>query len=71
MAGVYYSGSQRFDYPFTFKTNCLTVTGGSMTTVNWARSFADTTSYAAFIVIANQAQTATVIVQLQAKGTWK
>ena len=72
MAGVYYTPSIAIDYPFEFVTNCLTVTGGSMSTVNWARSFADTTRQAVFTVIANEAQNnVAVIVQLHAKGTWK
>ena len=72
MAGVYYSPSTVINYPFPFVENCLTVTGGSMTTVNWARSFADTTNYASFIVVANEQQNnVVVIVQLQAKGRWK
>ena len=70
--GAYYTDSITVQYPFTFTDNVLNVNGGSHSHINWARAFADTATYAAFLVIGNTSQSNVgIAVHLHAVGTWK
>ena len=72
--GFYYSGSRAKTYPFTFKSVTYTsASGGSTGNVNIVRPFGGNTTQMTFIVCGHSASmtNATVVVNLEAKGTWK
>lgn len=73
MAGVYYSSTIVVEFPFTFTSEPSTiVSGGSVSTVNWARSFSRYTDKASFIVTAIQKQSGVrCVVNLYSLGRWK
>ena len=70
--GAYYTDSIIVQYPFEFTDNILNVNGGSHSHINWARAFADSKTYASFVVIGNASQSNVGIsVHLHAVGYWK
>ena len=70
--GAYYTDSIIVQYPFEFTDNILNVNGGSHSHINWARAFADSKTYASFVVIGNASQSNVEIsVHLHAVGYWK
>ena len=70
--GAYYTDSIIVQYPFEFTDNILNVNGGSHSHINWARAFADSKTYASFVVIGNASKSNVGIsVHLHAVGYWK
>lgn len=72
--GMYYSGTRAKAYPFTFKSVTYTnATGGSTGNMNFVRPFGGNNSQMTFLVCGHNAnvKNATVVFNLEAKGTWK
>lgn len=72
--GFYYSSRIDIPYPFDFVNHpCLQVNGGSMSNVNFARTFGQYPGMASFIICGHvsTATSALVFVNLYAIGKWK
>lgn len=72
--GMYYSGTKAKAYPFTFKSVTYTnAAGGSTGNMNFVRPFGGNNSQMTFLVCGHNAnvKNATVVFNLEAKGTWK
>ncbi len=70
---AYYSDTIDVALPFTFtQTPLIQISGGSTSTINWAREFASQAHQASFIVIGNEQQTGvTVYVNMSVNGKWR
>lgn len=71
--GFYYSGSKGVNFPFTFTSvEYINATGGSTGNMNIVRPFNNTNSSMTYIVIGmSDVSSATVRINLEAKGRWK
>lgn len=71
--GFYYSGSKGVNFPFTFtEVNYINATGGSTGNMNIVRPFNNTTTSMTYIVMGmSDVSSATVRINLEAKGKWK
>ena len=73
MNGFYYSGSKGVNFPFTFtEVNYINASGGSTGNMNIVRPFGNTTTNMTYVVMgAADVSSATVRINLEAKGKWK
>ena len=73
MDGFYYCGSKGVSFPFTFtEVNYINATGGSTGNINIVRPFNYSTTNMTYIVVGEaDISSATVVVNLEAKGKWK
>jgi hypothetical protein len=73
LAGVFYTPSIAIDYPFDFASApVVTVSGGSVSTINWARVFGGDVTHVGFTIVGNTEQpNVDVVVHIQVYGKWR